>query len=372
MSKTGRLAVAIAACLAIQARTFSQEPSPNGLLEENGAPHPQWDGGLDPGGPHAYDGDFHHPHAPGAFIQQPAADCPAFWEHRTGVFGEYLFLTARGADMHYATPVDAMFAPQRPIGPAAVVQPGYASGFRVGGSLALDCDKSLVASYTRFRSDATDAVALPGGAGFLRSEVVHPATQDVAADSLQARARYDIDFELVDVAYRQLLLGGCDFALNYVAGVRYGRLDQEFAGAHAIIGETLIHTDIDFHGVGPRLGLEGEKLFAHGFLAYGRGYANFLVGRFDAEFLQQNIFIGNQAIAGLSDRRIVSQLELELGVGWQTACGHFRVTAGYYLAGWFNTITTPSWVDAVRADNYRRISDTLTFDGLTARAELRF
>ena len=75
--------------------------------------------------------------------------------------------------------------------------------------------------------------------------------------------------------------------------------------------------------------------------------------------------------------RLVPIFDLELGAGWQSPCGHFRVTAGYVVSMWFNTLTTDSWIRSVQQNNFvgqaDAISyDTLTFDGFTARAEYRF
>jgi hypothetical protein len=39
---------------------------------------------------------------------------------------------------------------------------------------------------------------------------------------------------------------------------------------------------------------------------------------------------------------------------------------------WFNTVTTPEFVDAVQADNYTDIGDTLSFSGLTSKFEFRY
>ncbi len=44
----------------------------------------------------------------------------------------------------------------------------------------------------------------------------------------------------------------------------------------------------------------------------------------------------------------------------------------HWLSGWFNTLTTGSYIDGVRASSFTDLSETLTFDGLVTRAELRY
>ena len=73
-----------------------------------------------------------------------------------------------------------------------------------------------------------------------------------------------------------------------------------------------------------------------------------------------------------NDDRIVSILELELGMGWQNCCGNFRVTAGYYIGSWFNTLTTAGFIEGVQNNNFVDVDETLSFDGLALRAEYRY
>ena len=65
---------------------------------------------------------------------------------------------------------------------------------------------------------------------------------------------------------------------------------------------------------------------------------------------------------------------MELGAGWQSCDGRFRITAGYYLAAWLNMMPTPEYLSTVREspNSFERQTKTLTLDGLTLRAEWRF
>jgi hypothetical protein len=42
------------------------------------------------------------------------------------------------------------------------------------------------------------------------------------------------------------------------------------------------------------------------------------------------------------------------------------------VSGWFNTVNTDRWIKAVQNDNFVDFNDKMTFDGLVARAEVRF
>ena len=52
--------------------------------------------------------------------------------------------------------------------------------------------------------------------------------------------------------------------------------------------------------------------------------------------------------------------------------GRLRVSGGYMVSAWLNGVATDRWIDAVHANDFTEMSDVITFDGLTAKAELRF
>ena len=134
-----------------------------------------------------------------------------------------------------------------------------------------------------------------------------------------------------------------------------------------------LHSDVRFAGTGPSFGLDGEKLLgARGFLAYGKGAANFLVGNFDGSYRQTNVFNGVEAFSGFTDTRVVSILELESGIGWKTADRRFRLSSGYQIAGWFNTMSSSSFIDSTRNHSFNKSNETLLLDELVVRAEFRF
>ena len=93
---------------------------------------------------------------------------------------------------------------------------------------------------------------------------------------------------------------------------------------------------------------------------------------FNQRLARKHVFAGQQAFTGFNDDRVIPVLEAELGVGWQSCCGKYRVSCGYYFASWFNAITTQSTISSLQQNRFEDIDQTITFDGLTARAEIRF
>jgi hypothetical protein len=176
---------------------------------------------------------------------------------------------------------------------------------------------------------------------------------------------------------RRLFSGGCRHALNYVVGARYGKLQQNFrqiGNFSPPTGTIRTSTDIEFEGVGLRAGLEGEHRIGYsGFAGYGKLAMNVLFGEFHSNYLQFNQTTDEtQANSNWDDRRAVPLLEYEVGVSWTSRRGHWRTTAGYYTAFWFNTITTGEFVQAVQNADFVDVGETIAFNGFVSRVEFRF
>lgn len=298
-------------------------------------------------------------------------------QHRSGIFAETLFLRPGNVDVVYATE-QTSFDPTlaSPTGPIGRTNIDLGTGFRIGGGWAIQDDASLVGTYTWLESDTENTItATPDHV--LNLEVGHPSVDTSGSSSLSASSTYDLDFQLVDLDYRALLGGHRNAALNYTVGLRYAHLAQDFAASQQIFsaaGLTTVGSDIDFDGFGLRFGLDGIKRRAGtGLLLYANGHASFVGGEFQANFIQANQF-GGAAVIGnhFEDYRLVSMLDAELGVGWESPSGRLRVTGGYLISGWFNTLTTGAYIKGVQSGSYNELDETLTFDGLVSRVELRF
>jgi major outer membrane protein len=305
--------------------------------------------------------------------------CDPFWTHRSGIFGEYLYLHATGVDMAHAIQQNGVGGPgTTPNGRVGTIDQNFSPAWRVGFVDALDSCSSIQGSYTNFRSHGGDTLGAQAGVGStVSSQVLHPESLNAGSTSSLVRAVNDIDFQLAEIEYRRLLTGGMQHALNFTVGGRYGKLDQQFqqTGNFAPpIGSIQTTTNITFQGGGLRTGLDGQWNFGNTNLAlYGKGFISLLFGRFNSSYTQLDTTSTIvQANSTWADNRVVPILEYEVGVSWTSSNNRWRITTGYYTAFWFNAVTTPQYVQAVQTANFVNLGQTIAFDGLVSRLEFRF
>ncbi len=303
--------------------------------------------------------------------------CPdPLWMHRTGAFFDLLIIRPGNIDYVYAVEQTGTLPTDSPTGPTGRVGFDSAPGYRLGTTFALSDCTSIQASYTWFNTGTNDQItANPGNVLVFQPGL--PSIPNVGAASIQAAARYDIQFQQLDIDYRSLLYGTCDSAVNYFAGLRYANLEQRFGAQENVgvpVGFTTVNTDIDFDGFGIGFGLDAMKRSAcSGLLIYGKASSSFVAGEFKADYRQATQFGPNSIVGNsLVDYRVMTILQTELGVGWQSGCGRFRVLTGYQFAGWFNALTTGTYIAGVQTRTFDKLWETVTFDGFTGRLEWRF
>jgi hypothetical protein len=303
--------------------------------------------------------------------------CPdPLWCHRSGAFFDLLYLRPGNIDYIYAVEQTGTLPTDSPTGPVGRLGLDGAIGYRVGLNCCLTDCSSIQASYTWFQDGTNDTItATPGTVVIFQPGL--PSIPNVGAASNQATARYDIRFQQFDVDYRGLLYGTCNSALNYFAGVRYANLDQRFTAAENVgvpVGFSTVDTEINFDGFGIGFGLDGVRRSAcTGLLVYGRASSSFVAGELKADFRQTSQFGPNIALGNtLVDYRLMTILQTELGVGWQDESGILRATIGYQVAGWINALTTSSYIPGVQGRRFDDLNETITFDGLVSRIEVRF
>jgi hypothetical protein len=313
---------------------------------------------------------------------QPVVACPPPPQPmRWAIWGEALWLHPTGVDMAHAQQQDGLGgAGTVPFGTIGVVDPGFELGFRAGAEFRFSPKESIFGQYTWFQSSADDSLVAPvvgGGGGAVGSLVHHPGAA-LTASAGPVTANYDIDFQLADLAYRYYVSCTRTGQVSIFAGGRFGTLDQRFAqngifggGAGGAIDT---NTEIDFTGGGPIAGIQAEHLIdSSRFSVYGKGLVAALTGTFDSHYQMFNDSTDTTlAISNWSDDRIVPMLEYELGVMWTGPQNHWRLALGYMASYWFNIVSTPTFVDAVQADNYVNVSDTVAFDGAVGRVEFRW
>jgi hypothetical protein len=298
--------------------------------------------------------------------------CPPDWV----VFSELMYIRPRKAGVAYAVPVDgAIVPPPTPpiqVGPTALVDPTYEPGFRIGFGRALNDCSTLMTTWSHFESHTTDAITATAPI-VLRSLVSHPSTAAAASDYLDAAAGYDLDFDLVDLDFRRIFSAGPQHTLTWFVGARYAGLQQEFDSTFANAGTQTVQTEMNFDGGGIRLGLEGECRDCNtGFLLYSRAAASFVAGKFRGHYFQGQTFDPVVVETTWDAAWAVSMLDLELGVGWTSPCDTVRCTIGYMFSGWYDVVQPGDYIEAVRANGYRALGESLVFDGLTTRVEVRF
>jgi len=308
---------------------------------------------------------------------------PVPWQynHRHGFFGDFLYLRPRNAEVAYALPIDGVVAlgDEVPIGPVAIVDQEYEPGFRAGAVIRLTDGASIRGQYSYFRSHASDsATILPPNV--LRSLVTHPNAANAATDTLDASAQQDINFDLVDIDYRGLILGcesctdcRCAIVVNGIIGGRYAMMEQQFRSSFEVLGTRTVDTNIDFEGGGIRLGVEAEHhATTTGYYVYGSGITNLIVGEFKADYRQVHSNNGQEAFTSWQAGRIVPVVDLELGVGWVGPRRRLKFSGGYLVSTWFNVVKTEDFINAVQHSEFDDLSGILTFDGLVARATWEF
>jgi Legionella pneumophila major outer membrane protein precursor len=299
-----------------------------------------------------------------------------WWAHRTGLFGEYLYLRPGSSDLIYATEqTDPDPAVASPTGPIGIVNIDAESGFRFGGSLASSECSSINLAYARWDGSSQDSI-VANGFNVIGSEVIHPSTATSGAASLEAVARHTIDFQLMDVNYRHLWKHTDSIAVNWVAGVRYGNMQQKLSADQTVAvatGLTNVSTDIDFDGFGATGGLDFETYSCNtGLMLYGKALASLLAGEWNATYDQRNQFGGGVIANRYEDFHATPVLDAELGVRWMCKKRHVVLSSGFLMSTWYETVTTRGYLDAVRAGQLTDTGETMTFSGLTSRIEYRF
>ncbi|MBI1831703.1 MAG: hypothetical protein HYR84_09660, partial [Planctomycetes bacterium] len=210
----------------------------------------------------------------------------------------------------------------------------------------------------------------------LHNFLAFPNTNNAAIDSLTSSADYRIRLLMGDLELRNAIVNNDRLTFNWLAGARYAHLDQNLASVFQVTGTTTVDSKISFDGFGPRVGLDGQYRLSHGLYGYAQGVANLLVGQFRGNYEERNIFVGQVGQTSITANRVVPVLELEVGGGWQSANGRYRVSGGYYIGGWFNNMTTTAFAGAIGNTNFttngNNFRDTIVFDGFVTRFEFRY
>jgi len=305
--------------------------------------------------------------------------CGGGYSHCWSVFGEFLYLRPRDAEVAYAVPIDGNITdpsdPVFPVGEIQVVDPDYQPGFRAGFTRTCSECSLVAVTYSQLDADANDTLVVPGGLNVVARSLVSPLPINAAVDTLDAEAHLFIQFKTLDIDYKSLIAYCDDYRVAVVVGARYGKLNQEFDAIFETNGFDTVETDVEFEGAGIKLGLEAER--------FGRNRQCFIYGKGDVSFLggesRATYFGSNDADESIVDTswkagRMVTVTNVEAGLGWQNCCGNLRLSAGYSFSTWYNIVRTNEWINAVQKNNFADESDNLfgfmSFDGINARVEV--
>jgi hypothetical protein len=299
--------------------------------------------------------------------------CDPFWAHRSGAYAEWLYLKVRNDDVANAVQQNGIGPGAVPFGNVGSNSPTYQpSGFRIGGVYALNRCSSIWAGYTYWQGESNGST-FANPPLVVHSLLTLPQTGTAASDGVAALSRFNVRFQFADIEYRRLIAGGANWYVNYAVGARYANLYQQYSQAQ-VNGptQTGVNTNIGMDAAGSRVGLIGSrKAVNRGFFMYGNAFANILVGNFRSSYLQVNNLAGIQGAAAWQTYRPVPILEYELGAGWASPNGHWRISGGYYFAAWFNVVSPSTYINAVQTNNYlpNNVANNITFDGLVTRVQ---
>jgi hypothetical protein len=303
--------------------------------------------------------------------------CPdPLYCHRCGVWADFLYLRPGEVDYIYAVEQTGPLPTDSPTGQVGRVGFDMFPGWRVGANFAMCDSSSIQASYTWFQATTSNTVTSEG-ANVLVFQPGIPPIPNVGATSIESSADYAIRFQKFNLDYRSLIYGTCDSAINYSAGIRYVNLEQNLHARQNVgvaVGLSDVRTDINVDAFGIGFGLDAVKRRCDcGLFAYGRTGASFEAGEMQADIRQTLQLVPSATIGNsLRDYRVLSILDAELGVGWQSHCGRLKLSAGYEFSGWFNALTVPTYILGVQNREFSEMIETISFNGLVARALVQF
>ncbi len=294
---------------------------------------------------------------------------------RWSMFGDILYIRPRNQEVAIAVPANGAVPPNPApiqVGPTVIADFDYEPAFRLGSTMPFgEC--SLLRSTFTYLEATTNTYGATRPPNVMQPMITHPAVDLADRTFLEAAGRYLLDVELYDVDWVRVLSIGDYHQLDLVLGGRYAGLSQELRTSLIANVRDTVDTDVNFNGGGIRVGLEGEwHDTSRYWLLYARSAASFVAGEFRASYRQTNNLGQRLVDTSWEAGRLISMLDLEIGLGWHNARDTMRFTAGYMVSGWHNTVNTAQYIDAVQTNEYAGLGDFMTFDGFVGRAEFRF
>jgi len=334
-------------------------------------------GQMSPMGP---GGDFGGEYGGGYGGYDCPPPAPMGWKNHVWGFGDFLFLRPSNNEVTYAVPVDSAAATGGtliPTGKVKVADPDYAPAFRAGFGAVISPRSALAVTYAQFDRNTFDSGGLLGTTSVFHTLVAAPVPPATGGNFTDVAAQLQTRFRLLDLDYKGLLVYNPEWQVNYVAGARYGQLEQHFTSAFTsgLGSQDTVLASSEFDGGGIHLGLEGLRFHPKTqFFWYGRGYTSFLAGTFRGHYEMNSAATTPPSNLSFNVGRVVTMLDLESGLGWQNWTGNVRFSGGYMFSAWYNTVRVNDLITAVQQNQFIIPSTSLrgvqAFDGLVMRVEV--
>jgi len=243
------------------------------------------------------------------------------------------------------------------------------------------CDTEIRLTVTDFGDESERACEVGGNvtgcAGFL--EIKTTTNGDVITSFASVDATtYDIEFS------KTIYLGSgkdcCDpccyecppWELTWYGGIRIADVDWRAGSERRDDGgdlEDLGIINMDFIGVGPRVGIEGRRYFrCHTHMSvYARGYITALIGDHEFEAVRADL---NDLTQVFNQTRVIPVIDVECGITWHLS-KQARITGGYLIQA-YHDLGIEQEILGFTQFGAPDDANILAFDGGFLRAEIGF
>ena len=169
---------------------------------------------------------------------------------------------------------------------------------------------------------------------------------------------------VVYVTQRTELMMALFYLLTIYASLRYWAAHEPAERTAWVVAATLAST----------LGMLSKEMMASVPAMVWLFERTFVAGTFRNRYRFNSPTLANNVNTSFEVGRVVTMLDLETGIGWQSFTGNLRVSMGYMFSAWYNVVRVNEYINAVQTNNYADPSDNfnglISFDGLTSKIEL--
>ncbi len=237
------------------------------------------------------------------------------------------------------------------------VEPDYdfGYGFEIGMQIPGTTD-DITVNWQQLNTDNTDRQGVVGS----NQTVVLPDLHDV--DAAEGKAR--LDYDAVNLEFGHTIFDG-PWTVRPFAGLQYARItgDMDTTGVGSSANSTeetssnvvdFVDEDGDFHGIGPRAGVDAKYNLGYGFGIVGEAAAELLVGTANASLNSSNVSTTSDedgddvsskntimSVNPEEEHTVVPGLEAKAGLAYDQVINPslcFGIEAGYYVADYLHAV----------------------------------